>query len=76
MTGPALDSPWLTVAEVAQYARSSKSEVLAALAAEDLRGSQLRTNGRWRIHREDVDAWLLGEQPPERIPRRYTRRSA
>lgn len=72
MTGPILDSPWMTVLEVANYARSSRSEVLAALNDGTLHGSQLRKNGRWRIHRDDVDAWLRGEPAPERRPQRYT----
>ncbi|WP_375482873.1 helix-turn-helix domain-containing protein [uncultured Jatrophihabitans sp.] len=55
-----LDSPWLVVGEVQAYARAGKREVLAALADGSLRGYQARPNGRWRIHRDDVDAWLRG----------------
>lgn len=61
-----IDTPWMTVPEVAAYARSSRSDILAALACEELRGHQRVAGGRWRIHRDDVDAWLRGEPPAPR----------
>lgn len=71
---PALDSPWLQLAEVCRYARAGRTDVLAALADGTLRGSQLKPGGKWRIHRDDVDAWLRGEKPPAGEPERFTRR--
>lgn len=63
MTAPILDSPWMTVQEVATYARSSKTEVMTALRDQSLRGYQNTERGRWRVHRDDVDAWLRKEPP-------------
>lgn len=59
-TQVAVDTPWMTVPEVAAYARSSRTEVLEALTDESLRGSQVKPGGKWRVHRDDVDAWLRG----------------
>lgn len=72
MSAPILDSPWLTVPEVAAYARSSKTEVLGALNDQSLRGYQNVKGGRWRVHRDDVDAWLRRE-PPAAHPARLGR---
>lgn len=55
--------PWLLVPEVAERARCGKSEVFAALTDGRLRGYQRSKGGRWRVHVEDVDAWLRGEAP-------------
>jgi len=63
------DSPWLLVPEVVTYARSSKTEVLAALADGSLAGKQLRPGGKWRVHRDAVDAWLAGEPYVPETPR-------
>lgn len=57
MTG----SPWLFVADVVDYARVGKRDVLAALADGSLRGHQLKPGGKWRVHRDEVDAWLRGQ---------------
>lgn len=62
MTGPILDSPWLEVADVMRYARCGRTDIMAALADESLRGSQLKPGGKWRVHRADVDSWLRGER--------------
>lgn len=63
MTARAIDTPWLTVAEACQYSRVGRTDLLAALNSEELRGSQIKRNGRWRVHRDDLDAWLRGEAP-------------
>ena len=53
------DEPtWILVAEVQDYARIGQRELLAALADGSLRGHQNKPGGRWRIHRDDVDAWV------------------
>lgn len=74
MTAPILDSPWLLVPEVMRYARVGNRDVLGALGDGSLRGHQVKAGGKWRIHRDDVDAWLRGEQPAVAEPPRFTRR--
>lgn len=51
---------WHTTRSAATYADCHVQTVLEALRAGELRGSQLKKNGRWRIHRDDLDAWLRG----------------
>lgn len=65
---PALDSPWLLVPEVMTYARASRREVLDALKDGSLRGTQKSRGGKWRVHRDDVDAWLRGVPPAQINP--------
>jgi excisionase family DNA binding protein len=60
MTSVVTDSPWMVVAEVEAYARASKRDVIEALNDGSLRGSQRKAGGKWRVHRDDVDAWLRG----------------
>lgn len=67
MTRP-LDTPWMTVKEACEYARCGRAELLTALRTEALRGSQTKANGKWRIHRLDVDAWLDGVPPFRTVP--------
>lgn len=57
------DSPWLVVPEVQAYARASRHEVIDALNDGSLRGYQRAPGGKWRVHRDDVDAWLRGDSP-------------
>jgi excisionase family DNA binding protein len=59
MTAP-IDTPWLTLAEVCEYGRIGRKEVLAALKSDELIGHQTKEGGRWRVHRDDVDSWLRG----------------
>lgn len=51
---------WHSTATAAEYAGCHVDTLLAALRAGELRGSQRKVNGRWRIHRDDLDAWLRG----------------
>lgn len=67
------ESPWMTLPEVQAYARSGRVELLAALADGSLRGHQRKAGGRWRVHRDDVDAWLRSE-PAAPLPK--TRKAA
>ena len=63
----AQDSPWLTVREVAAYARCGTDTVYEALQAGALEGTQrVIPRGKWTIHRDAVDRWLLGERPARR----------
>lgn len=67
--------PWLTAPEAAARGRAGLSEVLRALAAEELRGYQRTKGGKWRIHVDDLDAWVRGETAEVRVPA-VTRRRA
>lgn len=69
------DSPWLVVADAVTYAKSSRTEITAALVSGALRGYQATAGGKWRINRADLDAWVRGEDPPAINPT-FTRQSA
>lgn len=62
-------SPWMNVAEAAAYARMSPEEIGRACRTGELHGTQRRDGGRWRIHVDNVDAWLLGEPQSHQAPR-------
>lgn len=66
--------PWLTVLQAAARAQRSRRVVMAALADESLRGYRPGERCHWRIHQDDVDAWVRGERAPVRIV--SSRRSA
>lgn len=51
---------WHTVQSAADYSEYSERTISDALREGSLRGSQRIKNGRWRIHRDDLDAWLRG----------------
>lgn len=64
-------SPWMTVTQVATYTNRHPDTVYDALHEHEythgrrgLRGSQKSAHARWRIHVDDVDAWVRGEKPP------------
>lgn len=68
------DTPWLTVKDAAARARCGRASILAALADESLRGHRPPAKnpgepqrGRWRIHVDDLDAWLRGETAQVRV---------
>lgn len=66
-------SPWLTVPEAAAYARRDRHTILDALGDHTLRGHRRGDRGRWRIHVDDLDAWIRGaiaEVQIEQSPRR------
>ncbi|MGW6376284.1 helix-turn-helix domain-containing protein [Rhodococcus sp. NPDC055112] len=59
-----IESPWMTVREVAEYARRSTDSVYTALQVGELAGHQTKApKGKWSIHREAIDRWLAGERP-------------
>jgi excisionase family DNA binding protein len=66
--------PWLTVKQAAARAQRGERTVLAALADESLRGHRPGERGNWRIHLDDLDAWVRGERADVqiRIPGRRT----
>lgn len=68
------ESPWMSVAQVRVYAGTGETTTYHALQTGELRGVQ-RTSprGTWRIHRDDVDAWMRGLHP-ESVERKPLRR--
>lgn len=65
-------SPWMTVDEAGAHARMSGEEIARACRAGELHATQRRERGRWRIHVDNLDAWLLGE-PQSHQARRLAR---
>jgi excisionase family DNA binding protein len=55
---------WLNTAQAAERAGVHVETLLVALQAEELHGGQRKKGGRWRIHRDCVDAWALHEPCP------------
>ena len=51
---------WHNTAQAADRASCHGDTVLKALEADELHGYQRKTGGRWRIHVDCLDAWLLG----------------
>lgn len=51
---------WHTTATAAAEAARHADTVRKALEAGELHGAQRRKNGRWRIHRDCLQAWLFG----------------
>lgn len=71
------ESPWLTVAEAAGRARCHRDTVLNALRSEKLRGYQaVAPKGTWRIHEDDLDAWVRGEVADVQVPSTTRRRAS
>lgn len=62
-------SPWMTVVEAAAHARMSPEDVAEACRLGELRATQRKARGRWRIHVDNLDAWLLGEPQGHEAPR-------
>lgn len=62
----------MTVAEACAYTKMGKQSVYRALHIGELKGHQsVAPRGTWRIHRDDLDDWLRGNQPyvPRPLPR-------
>ena len=57
---PDPEHEWLKVQEAAWLARDSCNTIRHALESGELRGYQRKKGGRWRIHRNDLDAWMKG----------------
>lgn len=70
------DSPWRTPKEAADYTRCSVDTLLDALRSQELRGYQSGSGGRWRIHLDDLDAWVRGEVADVQIPAVSRRRAS
>lgn len=56
-----VETPWMTTAEAAAYARCHVVTITEALRKGKLRGSQAKKNSKWLIHREALDAWISGD---------------
>lgn len=54
---------WFTTGQAADYAGCNIQTVAEACREGKLRAGQPfgGAGGRWRIHRDDLDAWLRGE---------------
>lgn len=50
----------MTVREAAAYSKRADATVFRALRSGELRGGQNKKGADWRIHREDLDAWISG----------------
>ena len=49
---------WFNTAQAADYSGFCTRTVADALRSGQLRGRQINTRGRWRIHRSWLDDWL------------------
>lgn len=58
----AVETPWLTVQEVATYTRRHPKTVLRALREGEISGDRPKPGVVWRIHRDAVDDWITGER--------------
>lgn len=59
---------WFTTHQAAERVGCHVDTVRKACEAGELHGSQrTRPNGRWRIHRDCLDAWASGEACPHRL---------
>ncbi len=63
-------SSWMSVQQAATYSGhhpdyiyDALHEFEAARGRSGLRGFQRDANCKWRIDKDDVDAWVRGEQP-------------
>jgi excisionase family DNA binding protein len=55
---------WFNTAQAAAHVEQHVSTIRKALEAGTLHGGQRATGGHWRIHRDCLDAWALGEPCP------------
>ena len=55
-----ITSPWLTLAEAAQYTKLSTASMTRARKSGALRGYKVQGKKLWRFHVTEVDGWLKG----------------
>lgn len=68
-------SPWLTIDEAKEYARLGKNQIYTACRTHRLKARQsVAPQGKWLIHRDDLDAWLRGETSEQPIRRRSSKK--
>lgn len=58
------DLIWFSTTQAADRSGRHVVTVRRALEAGDLHGGQRSANCSWRIHRDCLDAWALGEPCP------------
>ena len=56
------DRIWHNTRTAAEQVGHHPSTVLKALEAGELHGAQRKAKGRWRIHRDCLNAWAFGEK--------------
>lgn len=56
---------WLSVAEVSAITGYTKPLIYMEMSQGSLRSYTRGGRGQVRIHRDDLDAWMRGEAPPE-----------
>lgn len=52
---------WFSTTQAAEYTGRHPKTLHKALAAGELNGNQRHAGCSWRIHRDDLDAWMRGE---------------
>lgn len=52
---------WHNTEQASEYSGYHPDTIAAALRSGELVGTQRKKNGRWRIHRDALDAWLRGD---------------
>lgn len=55
---------WFNTSQAATRAGRHPDTVRDALEAERLHGTQPKTRGHWRIHRDCLDAWVMNVPCP------------
>lgn len=53
---------WFNTSQAADHANNHADTIRKALEAGTLHGIQRKTKGRWRIHRDCLNAWCGGER--------------
>lgn len=53
-------TPWLTSAEAAEYARCSRNTISLAASKGELVGHQTKPHSPWRFLQDDLDRWIGG----------------
>lgn len=56
------DRIWFDTAQASEYAGYHRQTIVRALQSGELQGNQRKVGGKWRIHRDDLDAWMRGER--------------
>lgn len=55
------DRIWFSTEQAAEYAGCNVQTIRKAAASGALTAGQRSVKGRWRIHRDALDAWLRGD---------------
>jgi excisionase family DNA binding protein len=63
-----VDSPWMTKAEAATYAKRGKRALARAVHAGDLRAARIGGRGELLFRREWLDEWIEAQARPVMVP--------